>query len=67
MKVALKSYQSAPLINANGSSSELDSKVVEMDDRTRAINMYDEGKPVEEIAKKLGKGKTEVELLLKFR
>ena len=39
----------------------------ELDDRTRAFNMHDEGKPVEEIAKKLGKGKTEVELLLKFR
>lgn len=66
MNVALKSYQSAPYLST-GSVSDSDSKVTELDDRTRAFNMYDEGKPVEEIAKKLGKGKTEVELLLKFR
>ena len=66
MKVAMKSYQSAPLSKL-GSSAELETKVVETDDRTRAINMFDEGKTIEEIAKKLGKGKTEVELLLKFR
>ncbi|WP_175638877.1 hypothetical protein [Metabacillus schmidteae] len=32
-----------------------------------AINLYKEGYNVEQIAKKLNKGKTEVELLLKFR
>lgn len=40
---------------------------VEMDDRTRAIQMSVEGYSVEEIAKKLGKGKTEIELILKFK
>jgi len=32
-----------------------------------AINLYKEGNTVEQIAKKLNRGKTEVELLLKFR
>ncbi len=32
-----------------------------------AINLYEEGYTVEQIAKKLKKGKTEVELLIKFR
>jgi hypothetical protein len=66
MKVAMKSYQSAPSLN-NGRLDEHVTKEVKTDDRTRAINMFDEGKPIEEIARRLGKGKTEVELLLKFR
>jgi hypothetical protein len=32
-----------------------------------AINLYENGHTVEQIAKKLSKGKTEIELLLKFR
>lgn len=40
---------------------------VELDDRTRAIQMSGEGYSIEEIAKKLGKGKTEIELILKFK
>ena len=38
-----------------------------MDDRTKAINLHDTGQTIEEIAKALGKGRTEVELILKFR
>ncbi|MFS0688072.1 hypothetical protein AB1K89_02325 [Sporosarcina sp. 179-K 8C2 HS] len=66
MKAALKSYQTAPSLRDNSLSKPV-SKVHEMDSRSLAIHYYDEGKPVEEIAKRLGKGKTEVELLLKFR
>lgn len=39
----------------------------ETDDRTRAIQLHDAGKSIEEIARALGKGRTEVELILKFR
>ncbi|WP_093191625.1 DUF6115 domain-containing protein [Salimicrobium halophilum] len=40
--------------------------VVEFSDETKAKQMYEEGLSIEEIAKKLGKGKTEVELIVKF-
>ena len=65
VKIAMKSYQSS-LSNA----AVLPEKVTEekkKDDRSVAIEMHNEGKSIEEIAKKLGKGKTEVSLLLKFR
>lgn len=39
---------------------------VQLDDRSRAIQLAREGVSIEEIAKKLGKGKTEIELILKF-
>ncbi len=37
------------------------------DDRFRIYKLHDAGHPIEEIAKKLGKGRTEIELILKFR
>lgn len=37
-----------------------------IDDRTRVIQLHEAGQSVENIAKKLGKGRTEVELILKF-
>ncbi|WP_438317674.1 hypothetical protein [Sporosarcina sp. FA9] len=40
---------------------------LEMDDRTKVFRLHDDGKTIEEIAKVLGKGKTEVELILKFK
>ena len=40
---------------------------LEIDDRTRAIELHNEGKSIEEIARMLEKGRTEVELILKFR
>lgn len=66
VKAAMKSYQTAPVVSRDGLplQNTLDS---DLDERTLAIRMYEDGKPVEEIAKRLGKGKTEVELLLKFR
>lgn len=66
VKVAMKSYQATPVLN-KGNLAEPQMKETALDDRTLAIRMHDDGKPVEEIAKRLGKGKTEVELLLKFR
>lgn len=65
LNVAMQSYQSY-------SKSTFENEVsmpmeVEMDERTKAITMHEKGKSIEEIAKALGKGKTEVELLLKFR
>lgn len=39
---------------------------VELDDRTRALRLSEAGLSVEEIAKKLNKGRTEIELILKF-
>lgn len=66
MKAAMKSYQTAPALN-KGSLAVQETEESELDDRTLAIRMHDNGKPIEEIAKRLGKGKTEVELLLKFR
>ncbi|MCM3709915.1 hypothetical protein [Sporosarcina luteola] len=66
MKAALKSYKTAPALNKDSLASQV-TEEFELDPRTLAIRMHDNGKPIEEIAKRLGKGKTEVELLLKFR
>ncbi|HEX5564790.1 MAG TPA: helix-turn-helix domain-containing protein [Sporosarcina sp.] len=66
VKAAMKSYQTAPVLKKGG-LIEPETDEPELDDRTLAIRMHDDGKPIEEIAKRLGKGKTEVELLLKFR
>ncbi|WP_336822495.1 hypothetical protein [Sporosarcina sp. USHLN248] len=75
VKMALKSYQSMPI---SAKKTETDKAVedpvqetaaepIEMDDRSLAFSMQQQGMSVEEIAKQLGKGKTYVELLLKFR
>ncbi|MFC5603090.1 hypothetical protein [Sporosarcina koreensis] len=66
VKAAMKSYQTAPALKKSN-MIEPETNASELDDRTLAIRMHDDGKPIEEIAKRLGKGKTEVELLLKFR
>lgn len=63
VNLALKSYASTKL-------EPIQEEPVEeqpTDDRSRAIQLYDAGKSVEEIARVLGKGQTEVELILKFR
>lgn len=59
VNVALKSYGTAKLHIAQPEE--------EPDDRTRALRLHDAGESIEEIAKTLGKGRTEVELILKFR
>ena len=61
VNLALKSYQAT---NNYKNEPEL---VEEPDERTRIIQLYEAGKSIEEIAKTLGKGRTEVELILKFR
>lgn len=66
MKLAVQSYQSYSK-NIPEEQATTQKKSDEMDERTKAIALHDEGKSIEEIAKTLGKGKTEVELLLKFR
>lgn len=69
LSVALKSYSKPTSIEPE---FEAEPKLevqeeLEADDRTRAIRLFDAGESVEEIAKTLGKGRTEVELILKFR
>lgn len=64
VNIALKSYQTA---SATKDTLQEASTDLEVDDRTLAIRMHDEGKSIEEIAKRVGKGKTEIELMLKFR
>ena len=64
VNLALKSYATTkpkPVVN-----QKIEVKL-EVDDRTRAFELHDNGKSIEEIARALGKGRTEVELLLKFR
>lgn len=60
INIALKSYQSTKF--------ELEKSTVpdSVDDRTRVIQLHEAGQSIEKIAKKLGKGRTEVELILKF-
>ncbi len=60
VNVALKSYNAVTKAR-QGPTLEVE------DDRTQALKLFDAGQSVEEIAKALGKGKTEVELILKFR
>ena len=61
VNLALKSYQA---INNYKNEPE---PLEEPDERTRTIRLYESGQSVEEIAKTLGKGRTEIELILKFR
>lgn len=60
MNLAIKSY-------GKNSTSHSKTEAVEIDDRTKVLRLHDEGQTIEEIAKALGKGKTEVELILKFK
>lgn len=62
VNIALKSYAQTPTLK----QEEENAPQGEIDDRTRAINLRKEGKSVEEIARTLQMGKTEVELILKF-
>lgn len=69
--IALQSYKQvhSPPKNEVPGEAEVDqvSPNKELDERTRAIRLHEAGESIEEIAKTLGKGKTEVELILKFR
>ncbi|GKV64166.1 MULTISPECIES: helix-turn-helix domain-containing protein [unclassified Sporosarcina] len=59
VQFALRSYQKTAATTEQQEAEPLD-------DRAKAKLMHAEGKSVEEIAKELGKGRTEIELLLKF-
>ena len=62
VNLALKSYKAA------GQVLEEPEVPVEAEDaRTQVIRLYEAGQSIEEIAKQLGKGRTEIELILKFR
>ncbi len=65
INLALKSYNAVTAATETAFAQATESEMV--DDRTRAIQMHNSGVSVEEIAKKLGKGRTEVELILKFK
>lgn len=67
VNLALKSYAATRPKAVEEVKEVEDDPAVEVDDRTRAIQLHDAGQPIEEIARVLGKGKTEVELILKFR
>ena len=64
VNLALKSYAASTAQNLK--QNDAIETVVE-DDRTRTFVLHDAGHSDEEIAKKLGKGLTEIELILKFR
>ena len=66
MSLALKSYQSMNTVQSQRKLPE-GSELVDKDTRTIVSELHDAGRSIEEIAKLLGKGKTEVELILKFR
>jgi hypothetical protein len=62
VNLALRSYKAAGQV-----SGETEVPVVVEDARTQVIRLYEAGQSIEEIAKQLGKGHTEIELILKFR
>ncbi|MBO0585757.1 hypothetical protein [Sporosarcina sp. E16_8] len=62
VNLALKSYKAA-----GQASEETVAPVEAEDERTQVIRLHDAGQSIEGIAKQLGKGRTEIELILKFR
>lgn len=66
MSLALKSYQAVKTAPSEKKLPE-SNEAIEKDTRTIVTELHDSGRSIEEIAKLLGKGKTEVELILKFR
>ena len=66
INLALKSYSAASLYKTETEPKEA-KEIEKVDVRTKALRLYDTGQSIEEIAKTLGKGRTEIELILKFR
>ncbi|WP_186671218.1 hypothetical protein [Sporosarcina sp. BP05] len=62
VNLALKSYKAAAQV-----PEEAVAPVEAGDERTQVNRLHDAGQSIEEIAKQLGKGRTEIELILKFR
>lgn len=69
LNIALKSYGTTKIQTEQPEEVEEQGveALLETDERTRAIRLFDAGESIEDIAKTLGKGRTEVELILKFR
>ncbi|MFS0574200.1 hypothetical protein AB1K83_01065 [Sporosarcina sp. 179-K 3D1 HS] len=67
INLAIKSYSNSAEKLKNGEVADSAPKSESMDTRSQIFRLYDAGLSEEEIAKKLGKGRTEVELILKFR
>lgn len=71
---ARKSYETVKQHSGNLDVEEVEEveespkvqREIPLDDRTRAIQLSKEGLSIEEIAKELDKGRTEIELILKF-
>ncbi|MBO0603058.1 hypothetical protein I2483_15425 [Sporosarcina sp. E16_3] len=62
VNLALKSYKAAGQV-----PEEAVAPVEAEDERTQVIRLHDAGQSIEEIAKQLSKGRTEIELILRFR
>ena len=63
---ALRSYQKTVAIEKNEKEIKPQSETNPLDDREKAKQLFAEGKSISDIARELKKGKTEIELLLKF-
>ncbi|ARJ40057.1 hypothetical protein SporoP8_14910 [Sporosarcina ureae] len=66
---ALRSYQKTVDTEKNEKEKKTQSQPKsfdDLDDREKAKQLYAEGKSIEDIARELKKGKTEIELIIKF-
>lgn len=63
---ALRSYQKTVENERNEKETQKEPQARPLDDREKAKQLYAEGKSISDIARELKKGKTEIELLLKF-
>ncbi|ARD49321.1 helix-turn-helix domain-containing protein [Sporosarcina sp. P33] len=66
VQLALRSYQKNAENKPKAKESLPNQEPKPLDDREMAKQLYAEGKSISEIARELKKGKTEIELLLKF-
>lgn len=64
--LAIKSYKAVAASQGQRTEETVVPKEAE-DERTQVTRLHDAGQSIEEIAKQLGKGRTEIELILKFR
>ncbi|PIC87646.1 hypothetical protein CSV72_00405 [Sporosarcina sp. P20a] len=63
---ALRSYQKTVAIEKNEKEKNAELPPKSLDDKEKAKQLYAEGKSIEDIARELNKGKTEIELIIKF-
>lgn len=67
INLAIKSYNTSTEKPKNEKTEMEAHEWDQLDTRSQIFHLHDAGMSEEEIAKKLGKGRTEVELILKFR